>query len=200
VHNHAADYEYQRKNPTMRSRREGDTHTYVEYEPDSQQGAYWSYRQNTYYDPKSGQTYYKSAFVGRDDFVFERDYTNLIGIYNICVLVFICVFACSEANLKNELKKLKTYKSNTTILAANEPKPADCKEFVFVSAPLTVKDPVSDSEFGVHTDQCYLERHVEVFQWIETRHHDKRQQNQTIEYTSQWGKHVDSSRYRDKRY
>jgi len=93
----------------------------------------------------------------------SSDYTNLIGIYNICVLVFICVFACSEANLKNELKKLKTYKDNTTILAANEPKPADCKEFVFVSAPLTVKDPVSDSEFGVHTDQCYLERHVEVF-------------------------------------
>ena len=71
---------------------------------------------------------------------------------------------------------------------------------MFVAGPLTVNDPVGDAEFGVQTDQCYLERHVEVFQWVETRHQDQKNKTQTIEYKSQWGKHVDSAHFRDKRY
>lgn len=41
-------------------------------------------------------------------------------------------------------------------------------KFAFMVGSMTVMDPVSDDEFGVYTDQPYLERIVECYSWQET--------------------------------
>lgn len=80
---------------------------------------------------------------------------------------FVC-FIFSEVHLFYWTNELRGYKNNTVEYVNNQP--AQGKgEYVFMVGPITVLDPVSDNAFGIHTDQPYLTRKVECYQWEEDR-------------------------------
>lgn len=72
-------------------------------------------------------------------------------------------------------------------------------DHVFMSGALTTLDPVSDKDFGIHTDQPYLMRDVEVYCWQEETVNEGEVTKYT--YKSVWSSHyINSSGFRNKNY
>ncbi len=104
----------------------------------------------------------------------------------------------NEYTVYTEKNKFRDYRQNTVEYDTTKPQ-AIKGRYCFVCGPITVMDPVCDAEFGVFTDQPYLERKVETYQWQEI---SKQIQDRTeITYKSVWSEQILSSDgFKNKNY
>jgi hypothetical protein len=172
----------------MRSRQEGDTHRYVEYDDyDYSTRSYAGFYSSNI---PNGHTYDSSTEI-------DSSFLKNVGI--VCCGIYWIVWVVTELNYRSKTKQFLEYKNDTTTVEPNDKFPGQ-KKYVFIQGNLLVADSPFDSEFNLKTSGCIaLFRSVETFQWVEGR--VQTQNNRTeITYTSKWGSYIDSSNFRDQRY
>ena len=96
----------------------------------------------------------------------SNDYIEISYVLTVAFFVFLFVFFVNEYTVYTEKNKFRDYRQNTVEYDITKPQ-AIKGRYCFVCGPITVMDPVCDAEFGVFTDQPYLERKVETYQWQE---------------------------------
>ncbi len=103
----------------------------------------------------------------------SNDTNDIEFCWSYLLWIVLFIYTVTEIEFFYIKKNLndQNYHTNTQEFEVMNPtiaKKNNGGRFAFMIGSLTVVDPVSDEEFGVHTDQPYLQRIVECYSWKES--------------------------------